>query len=197
MAARGPYAKGVAKRAEILDTALEVIARNGYNGATVKELADAVGLSQNGLLHYFGSKDALFVEILRHHGEAVAVEIDADHVDFSQRLVTRILDAASDSIGADGMSQLLLSTAAAASEVDHIGHAYIAHRYSSFIDVTRTALIELQSRGQFPSDGDPGAAAALIASAFDGLQLQWLYDDTTDVRGHVAYLLRSLGVVDG
>lgn len=64
MAARGPYAKGKAKRAEILDTALRVIAEQGYSGATVKQLADAVGLSQNGLLHYFGSKDNLFLEIL-------------------------------------------------------------------------------------------------------------------------------------
>ena len=73
---RGPYAKGKAKRAEILDVALEVIAREGYTGATVKELADAVGLSQNGLLHYFGSKDALFAEILRRRDEIAAIEVD-------------------------------------------------------------------------------------------------------------------------
>ena len=65
MAQRGSYAKGVAKREEILATALEVIAREGYRGASVKVLAEAVGLSQAGLLHYFDSKDELFTEILR------------------------------------------------------------------------------------------------------------------------------------
>src|SRR6187402_3711968 len=66
---RGSYAKGVAKREEILERALEVIAREGYRGASVKELADAVGLSQAGLLHYFDSKEELFTEILRKRDE--------------------------------------------------------------------------------------------------------------------------------
>ncbi|MFP3381155.1 helix-turn-helix domain-containing protein, partial [Bacillus sp. SIMBA_069] len=41
----------------------------GYRGASVKELADAVGLSQAGLLHYFDSKDELFTAILRKRDE--------------------------------------------------------------------------------------------------------------------------------
>ena len=69
MARRGSYAKGVAKREEILERALEVIAREGYRGASVKELAEAVGLSQAGLLHYFDSKEELFTEILRKRDE--------------------------------------------------------------------------------------------------------------------------------
>ncbi len=58
------YAKGLAKREEILTTALDVIARSGYRGTPVRELANAVGLSQAGLLHYFSSKEELFTEIL-------------------------------------------------------------------------------------------------------------------------------------
>jgi AcrR family transcriptional regulator len=38
MARRGSYAKGVAKREEILVAALDVIARNGYQGTSVWEL---------------------------------------------------------------------------------------------------------------------------------------------------------------
>ena len=70
---RGSYAKGVAKREEILTRALDVIAREGYRGASVKELADAVGLSQAGLLHYFDSKEELFTEILRKRDELDSV----------------------------------------------------------------------------------------------------------------------------
>lgn len=194
MAARGPYAKGVAKRAEILDTALAVIAQNGYTGATVKELADAVGLSQNGLLHYFGSKDALFLEILAHHTEAVELAVDPEHTDFTQQFTARVLDAASASLEEAGMSQLLLSVATAAVDADHLAHGFIRRRFEAFRDVTASVLVELQSRGTFPADADPEAAAALIASAFDGLQLQWLYDRSVDVRGRLEYLLRALGV---
>ncbi|HET7802283.1 MAG TPA: helix-turn-helix domain-containing protein, partial [Humibacillus xanthopallidus] len=69
MGRRGAYAKGVAKREEILDAALAVIARNGYQRTSVRDIAEAVGLSQAGLLHYFSSKEALFAEVLRRRDE--------------------------------------------------------------------------------------------------------------------------------
>lgn len=194
MTVRGPYAKGVAKRAQILDAALEVIDRNGYSGATVKELAGAVGLSQNGLLHYFGSRDALFVEIIRRINEMALASIDPDHTDFSDHLVARILDAADANIAAAGRSQLLLSVATLASEPTHVGHEMMRERYEAFRRLTTNALATLQQNGQFPADGDPDATAALVASAYDGLQLQWLYDQSLDVRGALEYLLRRLGV---
>lgn len=68
-ARRGSYAKGIAKREEILTRALDVIAREGYRGASVKAIAEAVGLSQAGLLHYFGSKEELFTAVLRKRDE--------------------------------------------------------------------------------------------------------------------------------
>ncbi|WP_243077171.1 TetR/AcrR family transcriptional regulator [Microbacterium sp. SS28] len=194
MAARGPYAKGVAKRAEILETALDVIAQNGYSGATVKELADAVGLSQNGLLHYFGSKDALFLEILRFHSDIVNVEVDPEHTDFTAGLLARILAALSDSLEETGRSRLMLSVTMEATSEDHIAHDFIRYRYESFREVASAALTEMQTRGEFPADADPVAAAAVIASAFDGFVIQWMYDRSLDVVGQMAYMLDALGL---
>jgi AcrR family transcriptional regulator len=196
MAARGPYAKGVAKRAEILDAALAVIDEHGYTGATVKELADAVGLSQNGLLHYFGSKDALFLEIVRHHEDLVAVQIDAEHADFVPDFSGRVVRAATDNFDKPGMSQLILNLTATACEDGHPAHDYMTARYVALRGITASVLGELQQRGDFPTDGDPQAAAALIAASLDGLQLQWLYDHTVDVEASLTYLLRALGIKD-
>lgn len=53
MAARGPYAKGLAKREEILEVALAHFAERGYDRASVREVARPVGLTQAGLLHHF------------------------------------------------------------------------------------------------------------------------------------------------
>ncbi|WP_372350407.1 TetR family transcriptional regulator [Streptomyces sp. KL116D] len=58
MAQRGSCAKGIAKREEILSTALDLVARVGYSRTTVREIAQAVGLSQTGLLHYFGARNS-------------------------------------------------------------------------------------------------------------------------------------------
>ncbi|MFF3222514.1 helix-turn-helix domain-containing protein [Nocardia suismassiliense] len=43
--------------------------QRGYLATSVAELAEAVGLSQGGLLHYFGSKEELFVAVLRKRDE--------------------------------------------------------------------------------------------------------------------------------
>src|SRR6478609_1303588 len=84
MAKRGSYAKGVAKREEILTSALEVIAREGFRGASVREIADAVGLSQAGLHHYFGSKEQLFVEILRKRDEIDAGRFEPGDMELAE-----------------------------------------------------------------------------------------------------------------
>ena len=131
MASRGPYAKGKAKRAEILDVALEVIARDGYSSATVKHLADAVGLSQNGLLHYFGSKDALFLEILRRRDEVLAAQVGAQGADFAGDLAARMLRAADDEIATPGVTQLSLRVTGEATEPEHIAHDFFRERYQA------------------------------------------------------------------
>jgi AcrR family transcriptional regulator len=53
------------QRSEILDVALDLFSRNGYDRTSVREIARRVDLSQAGLLHYFNSKEELFTEVLR------------------------------------------------------------------------------------------------------------------------------------
>lgn len=45
---------------QILDRAAGLFARHGFAHTSLKDLADAVGLSKAGLLHHFPSKEALF-----------------------------------------------------------------------------------------------------------------------------------------
>ncbi|GAA2971459.1 AcrR family transcriptional regulator [Microbacterium terrae] len=196
MPARGPYRKTAAKREEILRAALDVVDKNGFSGATVKELAEAVDMSQNGMLYYFGSKDALFLEILRWHDADTAAMIDPEHTDFSIGFANRILDALSYSVAVNGISQLLLSLLIAAGDPEHPAHTYFRERYESFVLYAHQGLSGAQARGEFPADGDPEAAAVILASSFDGLQLMWMYDPSIDVRARMAQLLSSLGVSD-
>ena len=47
------------RRAQLIETALEVFAEKGVDGATVKDLAEAAGVAQGLLYHYFRSKEDL------------------------------------------------------------------------------------------------------------------------------------------
>ncbi|RJQ87857.1 TetR/AcrR family transcriptional regulator [Amycolatopsis panacis] len=62
--ARG-YAKGRARRHEILLVALNAFAEQGFRASSMREIADLVGLSRAGLLHHFSSKE----EVLRLRDE--------------------------------------------------------------------------------------------------------------------------------
>ena len=69
MSPKGPYPKGVAKREEILRTALEIFSREGYRGTSLREVARSCGLSLPGLMHYFDSKEDLLAAILKKRDE--------------------------------------------------------------------------------------------------------------------------------
>lgn len=47
------------RRREILDAAVKLISERGFNGISVQDVADEVGISKQGLLRYVGNKDRL------------------------------------------------------------------------------------------------------------------------------------------
>ena len=55
----------------ILDVAAGIFATYGFQHASVQQIADAVGYSKPGLLHRFGSKEALHRAVLREVSETV------------------------------------------------------------------------------------------------------------------------------
>jgi AcrR family transcriptional regulator len=54
-----------ARRAELLERAVDYVCRNGLADLSLRPLAKAVGSSPRVLLYYFGSKENLVVEIVR------------------------------------------------------------------------------------------------------------------------------------
>src|SRR6201994_1955404 len=51
--------KGQRRRQQILDAAIRLIARNGGRGTSLAQIATEAGVTQQGLLHYFPSKEDL------------------------------------------------------------------------------------------------------------------------------------------
>ncbi|WP_199442101.1 TetR/AcrR family transcriptional regulator [Umezawaea beigongshangensis] len=65
---------------QILDHAAGLFARHGFDHTSLKNVADAVGLSKAGLLHHFPSKEALFEaarEACHAQGVRVLEQVDS------------------------------------------------------------------------------------------------------------------------
>ncbi|MEV6495621.1 helix-turn-helix domain-containing protein [Actinoplanes sp. NPDC051633] len=61
-----------ARRHEILAAARGCFARFGYEGATVRRLEDATGLSRGAIFHHFRDKDSLFLAVAEDDAVAMA-----------------------------------------------------------------------------------------------------------------------------
>jgi AcrR family transcriptional regulator len=64
----GRRAQAQWRRERLLDAALAVFVDKGIDGATVKDITAAAGVTQGLLYHYFDGKDALVLAILRERG---------------------------------------------------------------------------------------------------------------------------------
>lgn len=194
MVKRGSYAKGVAKRAEIIDAVLDVVAAKGYRGATVKELADAVGLSPNGLLRYFGSKDALFTEILHRRDERSLLEVGPQRDRLAAEYADRLLHTVTIDAAVPGLIRLLNRMSNEATEPSHAAHEFFRNRYEAIRETNAQLLAEAREAGRVPASVDPQIVSALIWAAIDGMYTQHLYDESIDVHKHITYLLKTLGI---
>lgn len=170
----GTYAKGVARRQEILDRAIEVFAERGANGTSLRAIAEAIGVSHAALLHYFASREQLLVEVFRAAEDKLRDDKPLPERDSP---VAGMTAAARRNRGVPGLVQLYSTLVASALED---GHDDAQQHFSARFARLRRELTEQvtteQREGRIRADVDPAAVAALIIGASDGLQIQWLLE---------------------
>lgn len=198
---RGSYAKGVAKREEILTRALGVIAREGYRGTSVKELADAVGLSPAGLLHYFESKEELFTEILRKRDELDSVgpgfggdprhgivPQDGELLDIRAGYMNVIRHNAD----VPGLVHLFAQLSVDAADPEHPAHQFFIARGESLREGLGATIAAKQAAGEITDRIDPETLARIFQAVADGMQLQWMLEPQVDMAATVDALFNIL-----
>lgn len=174
-AVRGPYAKTAARRQEILDTALEVFAQQGFRGGSLREIAERVGLSQAGVLHHFDSKEALLAAVLQQRDTQNNAVFAADRAEHGLLEALRL--AVRRDSQADGLVRLFVTLAAEATDPEHPAHAFFVQRYADLLAMIAADLRSGQVTGDIAAGVDPEVCAAVVVALWDGLQVQWLLDD--------------------
>lgn len=187
-AKRGPYAKTEQFRLSVLDAALTLVAEQGFDAATLQQIADDVGRSKAGLLHHFGSRDALWLAIVEHRDAANGRRFPVEP-GFAASVKLARYNAT-----VPGLVALftVMSALAAADLEQTPRRAYFSKRYAR-VRAGFTKQVEAAQRsGDVRADIAAEQLAALILAAMDGLQIQWLLDPTVDMGVHLEALVRML-----
>lgn len=190
------YAKGRARREEILETARALFGEVGYRSASLREIAARCGISHPGLLHHFPTKEALLEAVLVRR-DAVSEErfgvVRARGARALQALVRIVAANAAE----PGEVELFCVLSAEATAPDHPAHRYFADRYEVTRANAERSLREAAEDGDLRAGVDPAVHARVLVAVMDGLQVQWLLDragpDPTDMpaalHAHLSTLL--------
>lgn len=182
------YAKGRAKRRQIIEQATALFGEAGYRGASLREIAARCGLSHPGLLHHFPTKEALLLAVLEHRDEVDIADLGIEGLPGLPGL-RRLIDLTTLNGSRRGIVELFAVLSAEATASDHPAHDFFVERYRRSLDMITRTYRGVREAGQLRDGVDPETAAAQLVALMDGLQVQWLLDGTTDmgavVRAHV------------
>ncbi|MFF3260182.1 TetR/AcrR family transcriptional regulator [Streptomyces sp. NPDC002932] len=180
---RRGYAKGRAKRVEILDQAMAIFGEAGYRGASLRVIATRCGISHPGLLHHFPTKQSLLLAVLEHRDEVDSEWLGLGSPKSVGRL-RRLVDLAALNAERRGIVELFSVLAAEATSADHPAHAYFVERYRTSLLSTAVSYREALDEGALRAGIDPDEAAQQLIALMDGLQVQWLISGcVTDMAG--------------
>ena len=157
---RGRRAGGDDTRAQLLAAAREVFAERGFDGATVRSIAERAGVDAAMVNHWFGSKEGLFSASLDFPvdpSQVVPSLLVGDPDGIGERLVTRFLEVWDSAGGGGPLAALLRSVA---------GSEAAARMMREFVDraiVGRVVEVITPDRAEL--------RAALVASQLIGLAM--------------------------
>ncbi|MCX5363935.1 TetR/AcrR family transcriptional regulator [Streptomyces sp. NBC_00124] len=174
------------RRAEIVRAALEVIAERGYRGASLAAVAERVGLTQQGLLHHFPTKEALLVAVLKERDQWDAVPDTQWRID----LLTSLVEY---NAMRPGIIQTFSALLGESVTDGHPARAYFTERYAQ-VRASMAAVLRAEYGDRLPNGLTPERTAPLLVAVMDGLQYQWLLDpESVDMPGAFRDFLRLLG----
>lgn len=186
--ARGRYAKGIKRRQQILDRAIEVFAEVGFEGTSLRAIGEAIGVSHAALRRYFDSREELFLEILREK-DLQALQRARDLHQGELGLADGLDDFASH---VPGLMALRHSMVARALEPgNERSRDFFVARYDSFREEATASLTLAREAGAVSEQLPLPVIAALVVAAVDGLSTQWLLDSSVDMHASIE-LLESL-----
>ncbi|NHC16601.1 TetR/AcrR family transcriptional regulator, partial [Motilibacter deserti] len=166
-------------------------------GTSLAAIAARVGgITAQGVLHHFGTKEALLLEVLRARQREFATVREGQTPDgFAAHLrtVVEMMKAK------PGIPQSMMVLSADSVTDGHPAHDFFVERYAGLRSLFSTELAR-ELGDPLPGGLSAESAATLLIAMLDGLRLQWLLDpERVDIAARMDDFLAVLapGLADG
>ncbi|MDQ1129989.1 helix-turn-helix domain-containing protein [Microbacterium sp. SORGH_AS_0888] len=170
--ADGRFARGDARRGQIIRAALREFGRKGYDATRIADIAAAAGVTDAGVLHHFSSKRELFLAVAEHR-EAVqygAVAIPPatfrEFLDATLEMVRRSVE------DPDLVRFRVMLSAAYRAEGSPVS-GRDTFLLSAALDWLRPTIARAIDAGELASWVDPEQLTLEVIALNDGIRNQW------------------------
>jgi AcrR family transcriptional regulator len=160
---------------------VSLLSESGYRGASLASIAAAANLTQQGVLHYFPSKEDLLLALLeeKYHEDGRRLSASLDHEGLG---ILRALESlVQHNAARPAMVKLFAALVAESLSSRHPAHEYFVERYRKVRERMRRSLRLGQRAGEIRADVDLDRLVPVIVAVMDGLQVQWLLDGDVDM----------------
>jgi AcrR family transcriptional regulator len=160
---------------EALDGALDLFWRKGYEGTSLSDLTEAMGITRPSLYATFGNKEELFRKALdRYDSTCMAFTRSSLEQPTARAVVSHLLHGFADAqtdpahpAGCLGMNGAL----ACSEEAEPIKQELVGRRVASEAALGRR-LEEARAAGDLPADSDPAELARYVMTVAHGMAIQ-------------------------
>jgi AcrR family transcriptional regulator len=131
-------------------------------------------MTHAGILHHFGSKQNLLLEMLAYRDQADVQDLVEQHIPGGPELFLHLVRTAFVNAQRPGIVQAYTVLSAESITDDHPARGFFEDRYTTLRREITDAFHELCTQEGVEEPATVAAAAAAILAVMDGLQLQWL-----------------------
>jgi len=172
-----------------LDKALDVFWRNGYEGTSISELTQAMGISPPSLYAAFGNKEKLFHSALDRYAE-VRKQVWAELMKeptaraMMERLFARVIEFYATESNPNCCMLVKLSTA----DCDHVLGEHLRAKRAEAQAMLLERFTKARTDGELPGDIEPSDLAGYFMTVLDGISVRAAAGATAEELHKVANL---------
>lgn len=159
----------------VLEKAMDLFWLKGYNGTSMQELVDGLGISRSSLYDTYGDKHALFIKSLEHYKKGVSNKMQAivDKAGSSKEAVKQLLEFTIRELLNDEQHKgcFLVNAAVEVAPHDQEVNSLICQSDRQAEEYFYTTIKKGQENGEIKNPQDARALASFVVNNIKGLRV--------------------------